>query len=199
DSWMTRAVGGGEISFWYRVSSEAGYDFFNFSIDGEQHIHASGTGGPWTHFSIVLEPGSHELRWEYDKDQSVSHGSDTVWIDDLEIVDDLTEWNDIIEFTAPGVMEAEWTPTEESENCKVRVRAYYESSHYGAWDESDDVFEVGEGSSCPADFDGDGDVDTADLLYLLAAWGTGDGDVDGDGDTDTADLLALLANWGQCP
>jgi len=52
---------------------------------------------------------------------------------------------------------------------------------------------------CPADFDGDGDVDTADLLYLLAAWGTPDGDVDDDGDTDTADLLALLAAWGPCP
>ena len=54
-------------------------------------------------------------------------------------------------------------------------------------------------SECPADFDGDGDVDTADLLHLLGAWGTPDGDVDGDGDTDTADLLALLGAWGQCP
>jgi predicted outer membrane repeat protein len=53
--------------------------------------------------------------------------------------------------------------------------------------------------TCPAEFDGDGDVDTADLLFLLAAWGTPDGDVDGDGDTDTADLLALLAAWGECP
>ena len=53
--------------------------------------------------------------------------------------------------------------------------------------------------SCPADFDGDGEVDTADLLHLLGAWGTPDGDVDGDGDTDTADLLALLAAWGECP
>jgi len=54
-------------------------------------------------------------------------------------------------------------------------------------------------SVCPADFDGDGDIDTADLLFLLAAWGTPDGDVDGDGDTDTSDLLALLAAWGECP
>jgi hypothetical protein len=52
---------------------------------------------------------------------------------------------------------------------------------------------------CPADFDGDGDVDTADLVFLLGAWGTPDGDVDGDGDTDTADLLALLGAWGDCP
>jgi len=53
--------------------------------------------------------------------------------------------------------------------------------------------------ACPGDLDGDGDVDTADLLFLLGAWGTGAGDVDGDGDTDTADLLALLGAWGECP
>ena len=55
------------------------------------------------------------------------------------------------------------------------------------------------GAGCPADFDGDGDVDTADLLHLLGCWGTDCGDVDGDGDTDTADLLALLGAWGECP
>ncbi|MDY7110133.1 MAG: hypothetical protein SYC29_15990 [Planctomycetota bacterium] len=52
---------------------------------------------------------------------------------------------------------------------------------------------------CPADFDGDGDVDTGDLLHLLGCWGTPCGDVDGDSDTDTTDLLALLAAWGDCP
>lgn len=52
--------------------------------------------------------------------------------------------------------------------------------------------------SCPGDFDADGDIDTADLLYLLGAWGTPNGDVDGDGDTDTADLLYLLGHWGPC-
>ena len=74
----------------------------------------------------------------------------------------------------------------------------------GAW-KDDDMGDLSgsayvfSASSCPADFDGDGDVDTADLLFLLGAWGTPDGDVDGDGDTDTADLLALLAAWGECP
>jgi hypothetical protein len=55
---------------------------------------------------------------------------------------------------------------------------------------------------CLADFDGDDDVDTADLLTLLAQWGgdgSGGGDVDLDGDVDTADLLLLLAAWGDCP
>jgi hypothetical protein len=52
---------------------------------------------------------------------------------------------------------------------------------------------------CPWDFDDDGDIDTADLLFLLGAWGTPAGDVDGDGDTDTGDLLGLLGSWGECP
>jgi hypothetical protein len=62
-----------------------------------------------------------------------------------------------------------------------------------------DLYSVLVKMGCPGDFDQDGDVDTADLLYLLGAWGTPDGDMDGDGDTDTADLLALLAAWGDCP
>ncbi|MDY7108721.1 MAG: hypothetical protein SYC29_08795, partial [Planctomycetota bacterium] len=62
-----------------------------------------------------------------------------------------------------------------------------------------EILGVEMGVPCPADFDDDGDVDTADLLFLLSAWGTPYGDIDGDGDTDTADLLALLAAWGECP
>jgi len=65
--------------------------------------------------------------------------------------------------------------------------------------ESEDYTVVIMEDPCPADFDDDGDVDTADLLYLLGAWGTPDGDVDGDGDTDTSDLLTLLGAWGECP
>jgi len=48
------------------------------------------------------------------------------------------------------------------------------------------------------DIDGDGDVDTADLLALLAAWGNPGGpeDLNSDGIVNTADLLILLGNWG---
>jgi hypothetical protein len=53
---------------------------------------------------------------------------------------------------------------------------------------------------CPWDCgDGNGSVATADLLALLAEWGTpGACDFDGSGATGTADLLKLLANWGPC-
>jgi hypothetical protein len=53
------------------------------------------------------------------------------------------------------------------------------------------------------DLDGNGVVDTADLLIVLAEWGPCPdppdpcpGDVNGDGVVDTEDLLAVLGNWG---
>ncbi len=55
--------------------------------------------------------------------------------------------------------------------------------------------------SCPEDFDGDGDIDAADLAELLASWGPCLGcpaDFDNDGDVDSADLAELLSAWGQC-
>ena len=58
---------------------------------------------------------------------------------------------------------------------------------------------------CPADLNGDGVIDLADLGILLAdfgcvAPGPCPGDIDGDGDTDLADLGILLSEFGNaCP
>jgi hypothetical protein len=55
---------------------------------------------------------------------------------------------------------------------------------------------------CPADLDGDRDVDLADLAELLANYGTTsgatywDGDLDGDDDVDLEDLAELLSVYG---
>jgi len=57
---------------------------------------------------------------------------------------------------------------------------------------------------CPWDVNGDGTVDTADLLELLGAWGTCRTghicrtDINLDCVTNTADLLLLQGNWGPC-
>jgi len=49
----------------------------------------------------------------------------------------------------------------------------------------------------PADLNGDGVVDGADLGLLLGAWGAdGPTDLNGDGTTDGADLGLLLGSWG---
>lgn len=51
---------------------------------------------------------------------------------------------------------------------------------------------------CPADLNGSGVVDGADLGILLSGWGTAGGDVNGDGATDGVDLGTMLADWGVC-
>jgi len=54
-------------------------------------------------------------------------------------------------------------------------------------------------SPCPADLNGDGTVNAADLATLLGAWGTAGGDLDADGSTGASDLAAMLNAWGGCP
>ncbi|MEE4244811.1 MAG: PKD domain-containing protein [Kangiellaceae bacterium] len=71
---------GNFIAFASKVSSESGYDFLNFYIDGEQVLARSGEADWATHY-FAVEPGSHTFRWSYRKDESVSNGSDAAWID----------------------------------------------------------------------------------------------------------------------
>ena len=56
--------------------------------------------------------------------------------------------------------------------------------------------------ACPADLDGDGVVDGADLTLLLADWGcSGDdcpADLNTDGTVNGADLTIILSAWGDC-
>ena len=56
------------------------------------------------------------------------------------------------------------------------------------------------GNSCPADFNGDGTVDSADMGILLANWYTTvvDTDLNCDGNVDGMDLGLLFAAWGPC-
>lgn len=55
---------------------------------------------------------------------------------------------------------------------------------------------------CLADFNGDGVVNTQDVLAFLAAWTAGDAsaDINGDGVVDTRDVIAFLSLWNEgCP
>ncbi|MHC5113099.1 MAG: hypothetical protein ACYTGP_01565 [Planctomycetota bacterium] len=56
-------------------------------------------------------------------------------------------------------------------------------------------------ASCTSDLDGNGIVEFADILVLLAHWGNpgGLGDLNGDNSVDFADLLVLISDWGPCP
>ena len=53
--------------------------------------------------------------------------------------------------------------------------------------------------ACPADLDGSGLVDGADLGLLLSGWGAaGAADIDGSGTVDGSDLGVMLSAWGPC-
>ena len=53
---------------------------------------------------------------------------------------------------------------------------------------------------CPGDFDGNREINGADLAFLLGNWGasSASADIDGDGSSDAADLAILLGGWGAC-
>lgn len=53
---------------------------------------------------------------------------------------------------------------------------------------------------CPADLDGDGQVNGGDLGLLLVGWNTsGIADINGDGTVNGADMGLMLIAWGDCP
>lgn len=57
-------------------------------------------------------------------------------------------------------------------------------------------------STCDGDIDLSSEVDFADLLAVLAAWGPCGGcpaDLDHNGVVDFADILIVLGHWGACP
>ncbi len=74
----------GNLTFWYKVSSESGYDYLKFYVDGtiQNGTGFSGTVD-WTQATYALTAGTHVLKWEYMKDSSVSSGSDCAWIDNI--------------------------------------------------------------------------------------------------------------------
>jgi len=71
---------GGELSFWYKVSSESGWDFLRFYVDGSLEEEWSGDID-WTEYTINVDAGMHTFSWSYEKDGSVNSGSDCGWID----------------------------------------------------------------------------------------------------------------------
>ncbi len=82
-SWMqTTVTGPGTIRFWWKVSSEAGYDWLDFFIGNDLQDAISGAVD-WEHRSFDVPAGTHTLKWQYAKDYSVTHGADSGWVDQI--------------------------------------------------------------------------------------------------------------------
>ncbi len=81
---VTAASNGGNGSFDYKVSSETGFDFLAFYIDGSLIQHWSGRVD-WATFGFAVPSGTHTYEWRYSKDSSGSAGSDTAWLDNIQL------------------------------------------------------------------------------------------------------------------
>jgi len=82
------------------------------------------------------------------------------------------------------------------------IGAYFDNNAGGSDAGSAYVFEcLGIGPTCPADLNGDGTVDAADLAQLLGDWNCAArcvADLDGTAPVNAADLAILLGAWGAC-
>jgi hypothetical protein len=84
-SLQATVVGPGPLTFWWRVSSEPGYDYLRFYLDDIQQPAAPQISGSvaWQQKAIAVPAGIHTLRWTYSKDGVVSAGDDAGWVDQI--------------------------------------------------------------------------------------------------------------------
>ena len=91
ESWLQTTVtnGPGTLTFWWKVSSEAGWDYLEFYTNS---VLQSGriSGEPaWQQKTYLLPGGSQTLKWRYVKDYSVSEHLDSGWVDEVKFVPDV--------------------------------------------------------------------------------------------------------------
>jgi len=75
---------GGAGSFDFRVSSESGWDFLEFSLNGQLQQRWSGEVN-WTRYQFSVPAGAVTAEWRYVKDASTSAGLDAAFIDNVEV------------------------------------------------------------------------------------------------------------------
>jgi hypothetical protein len=83
-NWIATVVTGpGTVTFWWRVSSEPGWDYLRFYIGGQFKAETSGVDAPWQQQSYPVPTGSQTLRWAYEKDVLGWQGMDAGWVDQV--------------------------------------------------------------------------------------------------------------------
>jgi hypothetical protein len=77
--------GGGNVSFWYRVSSETNYDKFYVYLNGDPVINGVSGNRGWAFWEGIAPPGKNTITFTYSKDSSTNRYDDCVYIDDLSL------------------------------------------------------------------------------------------------------------------
>lgn len=72
----------GPLTFYYKTSSEAGYDVLEFYVNSLVVQKWSGEIG-WTQFTYEMKKGVYAIEWRYRKDTSGSEGDDRAYLDNI--------------------------------------------------------------------------------------------------------------------
>jgi len=80
---QTTATGPGSLTFWWKVSSEEGFDFLMFNLDSQSPVQPISGEVSWQQVTIAVPAGLHTFKWTYQKDASVSDGQDAGWVDQV--------------------------------------------------------------------------------------------------------------------
>lgn len=70
------------LSFYLRVSCEDSYDFFKVFLNNQLRHQWTGEV-PWQRYALPVPPGTHTIRWRYEKDYMIAAGQDAAWIDQI--------------------------------------------------------------------------------------------------------------------
>lgn len=170
-------LGGGEYLYQYNIfnlDSNAGIDTLTINADGV-NVLSSDYHTPGWHSGSLYDNGP----WTTPSGM----GDLEFTVQNKGVNDNRVRWATMYSFT----FTAEAEPTDGSVTVNVPGIGEFEVNMV-----------VPQGNACAGDFNGSGNVDSADLAELLASWGSPAGDLNGDNTTDAADLAIFLAAWGKC-
>ena len=114
----------GELTFMYKVSSEANWDKLFFYMDNQEMGNWSGTVN-WTQFTQPLSAGTHTFKWTYHKDSSVNSGEDCAMVDDIlfpptNVITFLEPVKDLVANVDDTEVTLTWTDSREADSYIVK-------------------------------------------------------------------------------
>jgi Ig-like domain-containing protein len=84
-SLQTSVLGPGRVAFWWKVSSEDGFDFLDFLINDSTQASLTGEVD-WVQRTFLVPAGPSTLTWIYSKDAATANGQDAAWVDQVSYV-----------------------------------------------------------------------------------------------------------------
>jgi hypothetical protein len=122
-SMQTQVTGPGTMAFYWRVSSEANWDWLRVFVGGSGTPVASISGEQaWVRQTLTVPSGAQIVRWEYAKDESVVSGADAGWVDAVTFTPDGSGCTNAT-FLFPGVGNAQTIDFGASGDYKASVVA----------------------------------------------------------------------------